>query len=1067
MKSNYLLKMMLAGALMFSAATAQPAEISVDSRDALQNAIDNATADDVILVTASFEVNNKLWLKKVHIKGVGDNIEIKAAAGYTWRLYDLINEGAREKAIIENITFSGADNQGNAEGNEKDGGTGRIGANAEFINCKWIGNKSVERGGAIDIYAGEVLFTNCEFTGNISPRGGALVVRSDNTLVTLVNCKFSGNETTTDRGAAFFIQSASTVRVINSIISGNINRGNGGTAFTTDGNPTLYVEGSSVIGNESHNSHGCVLYAMGQGNITFVNTTIAGNIMHNDANSMLFLDATPTLRFINSTVAGNKAGTSGGPNAGNTTGIGIMKPNTNLVVHNSIIVGNTANNGEAVDIKYQSTDNFVPGTLDIKNSIIGWLQVGVDANTLPEADIAASKDEASIVNEYARTSQWQASEKSGIIWSGLQQTSRGSYYALNGKGKAVGLADPALLAAALNLTETTALPDQLGYIREVKEGKIDAGAVAYPGYVGVELDIDQLNYTPDGTSYDVATHTITYSADWRYAGWEWAELKDFSKFTSITIEFDASCLPGPAADPEGDTKIQGIVVYENGRTDGDEEVEVRNHLTSITIPLGIGGAGGSTTPADKSKVWRVGLKSQTSGTIVLKRAYATAVDETITELPLDNLNLKWGDGITNYDNVTHTVTYIDHDWDGGIGWELAPQDYSDYYAAVLEFEPSETGFNLHAQYVNAGHGNDGDHDEYVEKGATKLVLELNNERKSATIKFFMQFKGSEGTAENKLVLKRAYLVKQEPDLTVTEVTWTPESPEPGQGVTFSAKVKNIGYAPTPAVKHGLTFTTGGVTVWSDTHLTPLAPNEEITLTANGGGTDGKWIAGKNPKYKVVANINDDKTIATELDFSNNSKEAELIINGKPDLKIDTIRMSPSDPSAGEEIEFRAAVRNIGTVNTAAGTIHRVKFTIGSTVVEGTFTGQILAGASSVTNIAGTWTMVGDNFTVTGEVNPEAEGARIEESDYTNNSYTYVYAPSAIDDVWANATVYTQGQTLYIEGYAGASVGIYNLLGQEVASLTAIAENAAIELTSGAYIVKIAAGKVMTHKVLIK
>ena len=66
-----------------------------------------------------------------------------------------------------------------------------------------------------------------------------------------------------------------------------------------------------------------------------------------------------------------------------------------------------------------------------------------------------------------------------------------------------------------------------------------------------------------------------------------------------------------------------------------------------------------------------------------------------------------------------------------------------------------------------------------------------------------------------------------PDLVVTDISWEPASPAPGDTIVMKATVKNQGNAPTPAgTIHGVAFTTDGnlgSKVWSDDTGLPSLP----------------------------------------------------------------------------------------------------------------------------------------------------------------------------------------------------------------------------------------------------
>ncbi len=111
-----------------------------------------------------------------------------------------------------------------------------------------------------------------------------------------------------------------------------------------------------------------------------------------------------------------------------------------------------------------------------------------------------------------------------------------------------------------------------------------------------------------------------------------------------------------------------------------------------------------------------------------------------------------------------------------------------------------------------------------------------------------------------------------PDLVVTDISWDPASPAPGDAVTLSATIKNQGDAATPAgVKHGVLFTfddgAAGPGVWSDTHTASIAPGAWVTVIANGSFASATWEA-ITGTHTVKAHVDDVNRIA-ESDENNN------------------------------------------------------------------------------------------------------------------------------------------------------------------------------------------------------
>ncbi|WP_432506149.1 CARDB domain-containing protein [Kineococcus arenarius] len=109
-----------------------------------------------------------------------------------------------------------------------------------------------------------------------------------------------------------------------------------------------------------------------------------------------------------------------------------------------------------------------------------------------------------------------------------------------------------------------------------------------------------------------------------------------------------------------------------------------------------------------------------------------------------------------------------------------------------------------------------------------------------------------------------------PDLTITDIAWTPQAAVAGQPVTFRATITNRGNAPTEdGVIHGIGFRVGGRTVtWTDRHTWHLDPGQSIVLQADGGPSGPTWPAAQGAAT-VTAHVDDAKRI-TESNESNNT-----------------------------------------------------------------------------------------------------------------------------------------------------------------------------------------------------
>ncbi|MEV7992931.1 CARDB domain-containing protein [Streptomyces sp. NPDC086077] len=213
----------------------------------------------------------------------------------------------------------------------------------------------------------------------------------------------------------------------------------------------------------------------------------------------------------------------------------------------------------------------------------------------------------------------------------------------------------------------------------------------------------------------------------------------------------------------------------------------------------------------------------------------------------------------------------------------------------------------------------------------------------------------------------------QPDLVVTDLTWTPASPSEADDVTVRATVRNAGTAPAPA-------TTVNVSVEG-----AVAGSAPVAALAAGASTTVSVPVGRRPMgaYTVSAAVDPTDTV-TELDNSNNSRTAATKLtvaqSPGPDLRVTAITTNPAAPAAGAPVSFTVAVNNRGTSAVPAGTVTRL--TVGGTTLQGT-TGAIAAGQTAAVAIGGTWTATNGAATLTATA--DATGT-VAETDENNNVF---------------------------------------------------------------------------------
>ncbi|WP_328864221.1 CARDB domain-containing protein [Streptomyces sp. NBC_00304] len=213
-----------------------------------------------------------------------------------------------------------------------------------------------------------------------------------------------------------------------------------------------------------------------------------------------------------------------------------------------------------------------------------------------------------------------------------------------------------------------------------------------------------------------------------------------------------------------------------------------------------------------------------------------------------------------------------------------------------------------------------------------------------------------------------------PDLTVSELKWSPASPSEGDDVTVTATVRNTGTAPAAATTVDVSLE--GV----------VAGSAPVSALAAGASDTVSVDVGKRPMgtYSVSAAVDPTDTVI-EQDNTNNSRTAasKLVVSQSPgpDLEVVGITSSPANPAVGSTVTFTVSVHNRGTTAVSASTVTRLL--VESTTLNGT-TGAVPAGSTVTVPISGSWTAKsgGANLTATAD----ATGT-VAETNENNNVYS--------------------------------------------------------------------------------
>ena len=213
------------------------------------------------------------------------------------------------------------------------------------------------------------------------------------------------------------------------------------------------------------------------------------------------------------------------------------------------------------------------------------------------------------------------------------------------------------------------------------------------------------------------------------------------------------------------------------------------------------------------------------------------------------------------------------------------------------------------------------------------------------------------------------------DLIIDSITWSPSAPTVGSTVIFTITIRNQGAV--AANSNRVDFYIDGISRgYKDVER--IDPGGTLTKTFS-------WFA-KAGEHDIKA-IVDQNDAVPESDEGNN--EMTVLFSALlPDLIIDEISWSPTEPSLGDNVSFTVTVTNQGSGVSGNSTIN---FYVDDTQLDTEKTSKLEAGASE--NVTFSWlARLGTRdikvVIVTGGV--------ITESDETNNEKTVIFSPHLAD-----------------------------------------------------------------------
>ncbi len=183
-----------------------------------------------------------------------------------------------------------------------------------------------------------------------------------------------------------------------------------------------------------------------------------------------------------------------------------------------------------------------------------------------------------------------------------------------------------------------------------------------------------------------------------------------------------------------------------------------------------------------------------------------------------------------------------------------------------------------------------------------------------------------------------------PDVTITDISWSPQNPVVGQAVTLHAIIRNVGNAATPTgIDVGTGFTINGAGIDSAFFVRDSVSNQPRALNVNesySGTGHRTWVPTSNTTYTVCA-IADDQGRFTELDDSlDSNRRCETLTVSlpvtQPDVFIMDLWTVPPNPVVGDVVTLHAVIHNMGTSDTPAGVDVGTGFTVNGAGIDSGF-----------------------------------------------------------------------------------------------------------------------------------
>ncbi|HIW31798.1 MAG TPA: carbohydrate-binding protein, partial [Candidatus Paenibacillus intestinavium] len=219
-----------------------------------------------------------------------------------------------------------------------------------------------------------------------------------------------------------------------------------------------------------------------------------------------------------------------------------------------------------------------------------------------------------------------------------------------------------------------------------------------------------------------------------------------------------------------------------------------------------------------------------------------------------------------------------------------------------------------------------------------------------------------------------------PDLIVSDMTWSPATPDESDSILINTIVQNVGTVAASASDVGIYV--GNIHV--GTASVPVLSAGASALVSVDAGVQS---AGS---YELSAKVDQFNVIFEENEGNNSYTHSNpLVVSpvASSDL-VGSVSWTPDHPLVDSAVTFSVKLTNKGIVDTASGS-HGISLIIKNAANDtiktfhGSYDGVLLAGASTNVNIPGSWIAAGGSYTVHVEV--EADSNEIEAKQVNNEA----------------------------------------------------------------------------------